>query len=83
MTSKASLLAGYVDAVVEDFATELDPDEKLWPSYASLSDLRLDLWEYIEARVGDWEREQGEKYQAAREPPEPDPGPVYKVEETT
>lgn len=61
MTSKASYLAGYVEAVVEDFAAEIDPDEKVYPNYPSLGPLRADLEEVIDGRVADWIIEQRER----------------------
>jgi hypothetical protein len=54
-------LAAYVEGVVEDLATELDPNELEYPDYASMSLLRADLETAIEGRVADWVIEQREK----------------------
>ena len=64
MTSKASYLERYVDAVVDDFVAEVDPNEKRYKTHADLGQLRADLTECIEGAVVDWKIEQREKLQA-------------------
>lgn len=67
------LLAAYVEAVVEDFSEEIDPDERLYADYASLSDLRVDLMDAIDGCVGDWQINQRVDHEEKLRPPERDP----------
>ena len=59
-------LAELVEAVVEDFATEIDPDEKRYANYASLAPLRADLEEVLDGRIADWRIEQAEAHKIGR-----------------
>lgn len=43
-----------VEGVTFTLATELDPEEKHWPNYASLAPLREELYEILQAAIADW-----------------------------
>jgi hypothetical protein len=43
--------------VVIDFLERVDPEEKRWPSEASIAPLRKALFEVIDAAIADWEIE--------------------------
>lgn len=74
--SKAGHLAEYVEAVVLDFAVEIDPDDRIYPDHGSLSDLRIDLMDAIDGCVGDWQINQRVDHEEKLKPPEPDPDEV-------
>ena len=57
-------LAALVEAVVEDFADQIDPDEVRYDSPASLAPLRADLEEVLDGRIADWRIEQTEEHRA-------------------
>jgi len=48
------LVERLADKVVEDFATEEDPDEKLWYGSASLRPMKDDLIEALTDVIADW-----------------------------
>ena len=60
MTAQSARLAAYVEDVVYDYATEVDPDELRWPDCDSLAPLEAELRLVIEGRVADWLIEQKE-----------------------
>jgi hypothetical protein len=59
LTSKAKAhLEALVDEVVAEFAEEIDPNEERYTSPESLDELRADLEEVLDGRIGDWEIDQ-------------------------
>lgn len=64
MTVGARHLAALVDAVVEDFADEIDPDEVRYDNPASLQPLKNDLETVLDGAIADWRIEQTETHKA-------------------
>lgn len=57
-----SRLISFVEDIVDDLCIEIDPDEKRYPDYESMAELRAGLEECLEARAADWQVEQREKH---------------------
>jgi hypothetical protein len=47
-------IARIAEKVAEEFAERVDPEEKIYSNYMSLTDIRLEIGEVLSAAIDDW-----------------------------